>query len=334
MSEPSRKSQIDLDPLERKALSWVEHMTSGQATLADAEALVRWRQESPAHDAAFAEARRLWDDLGPAGRRLRQHHAASPGLVVSSLPRRTASRRRVLRYGFAAAATSTAAAYTVVSPPFGLWPSWRELSADYRTGTGEQREVAVADDISVHLNTQTSIAVRSVAGEAARFELIAGEASFSTAAQAGRSLVVLAAKGRTIARRAKFDMRCVGSSVCVTGIEGEIRIEQQTDAVSIGPGQQVSYDGHGLGEVATVDTDATSAWQRGVLIFRDVPLATVVDEINRYRPGKVVLLDAALGRELISGRFRIDHIDDVLGRIEQVFDARIRSLPGGIVLLG
>jgi transmembrane sensor len=41
-----------------------------------------------------------------------------------------------------------------------------------------------------------------------------------------------------------------------------------------------------------------------------------------------------LGRELVNGRFRIDHIDEVLNRIEQVFDARMRSLPGGIVLLG
>jgi transmembrane sensor len=332
MSEPSRNPQAEIDPIEREALFWVEHITSGQATTADAEALDRWRRQSPAHDAAFAQARGLWDDVGLAGRNLREREAPASGLAIWAMPRRTVSRRGVVGYALAAAA-SGAAGYAVVSPPFGLWPSWRELSADYRTGTGEQRELTFADDISVRLNTQTSIALRSAEGEAARLELIAGEASFAASSQDRRSLVVLAANGRAIASRAKFDVRCLGSSVCVTGLDGEIRVEQQADAVTIGPGQQVRYDGNGLGEVATVDTDATSAWQRGVLIFRDAPLATVVDEINRYRPGKVVLLNAALGRELVNGRFRIDHIDEVLGRIERVFSARIRSLPGGIVLI-
>ena len=35
------------------------------------------------------------------------------------------------------------AGVAVVVPPFGLWPSWRELGADYRTAKGEQRRVVL-----------------------------------------------------------------------------------------------------------------------------------------------------------------------------------------------
>ena len=35
------------------------------------------------------------------------------------------------------------AGVAVVAPPFGLWPSWREVGADYRTAKGEQRRVVL-----------------------------------------------------------------------------------------------------------------------------------------------------------------------------------------------
>ncbi|MGL1493920.1 DUF4880 domain-containing protein, partial [Vibrio parahaemolyticus] len=56
------------DPLKRDAVGWVRHLTSGQATAADAEALRRWCAQSAEHAAAFAAASRLWRDLAPAGR--------------------------------------------------------------------------------------------------------------------------------------------------------------------------------------------------------------------------------------------------------------------------
>ncbi|WZB60942.1 FecR domain-containing protein [Achromobacter xylosoxidans] len=64
----------------------------------------------------------------------------------------------------------------VVAPPFGLWPSWRELGADYRTAKGEQRRVVLPGAAVLDLNTRTSIALR-----AAGVELISGEAAISLA---------------------------------------------------------------------------------------------------------------------------------------------------------
>jgi transmembrane sensor len=45
-----------LDPLIRDALAWVVRLKSGEATLADAERLVDWRAQSPAHERAFRDA--------------------------------------------------------------------------------------------------------------------------------------------------------------------------------------------------------------------------------------------------------------------------------------
>jgi ferric-dicitrate binding protein FerR (iron transport regulator) len=53
-----------LDPLIREALAFVVRMKSGEATLADAERLVDWRAESPAHERAFRDAVRCWQLIG------------------------------------------------------------------------------------------------------------------------------------------------------------------------------------------------------------------------------------------------------------------------------
>jgi transmembrane sensor len=246
------------------------------------------------------------------------------------------NRRFALGGGLAAAAA--AAAYVVVRPPLGLWPSWIELRADYRTGTGEQREVSLSADVSVRMNTQTSIAVRPADNDTDRVELIGGEASFSKRPLAGRSLAVLAADRWITANEAKFDVRHlhgrIGPSVCVTCLQGTLNIARGNEATALTSGQQLRYDNDGLAGVEAIDPDIATAWQRGVLIFRFTPLADVVEEINRYRPGRIVVVDSEIARVLVSGRFQIDALDEVLSQFEQGFGAKIRSLPGGLVLLG
>jgi transmembrane sensor len=311
--------------LKRDARRLFTELVSGDATPADFEAAARWRRQSAAHEAAFTEATRLWQDIGPATRAL----ITEQGPLV--WPQRRMSRRAILgSVGTFAAAT---AIYAAVDPPFGLWPSFDELRADYRTATGEQRALTLADDISVRMNTQTSIAVAASTSSTNQVTLIAGEASFALPQRAATSLTVVAEAGRTIATQARFDIRNSGDGVCVTCLDGEIRVEQGAQVAMVGASRQLRYDRHGLGELATINPTEASAWQNGILIFREAPLSHVVMEINRYRQGRVILLNAALGQRAVNGRFKIQRIDEVLAWIEEVLGAKSRSLPGGIILL-
>lgn len=325
MSESAQN--IELDPLRREAVTWVQQLISGTATHADIAAFKLWRRQSPAHAAAFDDASRIWKDFGVAGQNLRRRGQASMGLA--SLRARPMMSRRVALGGLVAASV---AGFAMVDPPLALWPSLAEMKADYRTATGEQRKVALGSEISIDMNTQTSIALRPGNGSAEQIELIAGEASFATT-QPRHALAVIAADGRTVAGAAQFDVRRVGPSVCVSCLDGEIRIEHRAQEITITSGQQVNYDGDGLRHAVSFDPDIVTAWRRGVLVFRSTPLAEAVAEINRYRPGKIIVLGAALGRSQLSGRFRIDRMDEILGSVERVFGAKARSLPGGIVIL-
>lgn len=334
MTETDRQ-QAELAHLDSEAHGWIRRLTSGDATVSDAETFERWHNRSAAHKAAFSKASELWGAFGAAGQQLRAQ--GFPDMLAAAKTGPQTAKWHVNRrmmISATVAASAAAVGVLIVRPPLDLWPSLSELRADYRTVTGEQRRITIADGVSIAMNTQTSIALRSPAPDADRIELIAGEAAITLARDAARSLIVEAVGARAIASQANFDIRVSERGWAVTCFDGALRVECLGRAVTIGARQKVAYDDRGLDDIVTIDPMLTSAWRDGLLIFRGMPLSEVIEEINRYRPGRVILMDAELGRSPINGRFRIDRTDDVLTQIQQAFGARQRTLPGGIVLLG
>ncbi|CUJ99417.1 fec operon regulator FecR [Achromobacter xylosoxidans] len=182
------------------------------------------------------------------------------------------------------------------------------------------------------MNTQTSIALRSEQPGALRVELIAGEAAFDGQSSSA-ALTVVAGRGSAEARGARFELRNLDGTVCVTCLSGSVRVALGNGATVLGPNQRLFYDRRGLGAVQQIDPAETSAWRQGSLVFRNTPLAEVVAEINRYRRGRVVLLDGARGASALSGRFEIRDTDKVLVQIEKAFGLSATHLPGNVVVL-
>jgi transmembrane sensor len=118
-------------------------------------------------------------------------------------------------------------------------------------------------------------------------------------------------------------------------MDGAMTISQNGRSVQLLRGQQVAYSSTEAIGVPTLVTDAerATAWREKLLIFRDQPLASVVSEVNRYRPGKIVVTNSDLGQRLVNGTFHTDKLDDFVAQVRQLFSADVRSLPGGIVLL-
>jgi transmembrane sensor len=326
----------ELDPVRSEALEWIIRLTSGTGTTADAEALSRWCAQSPGHAAAFAEAARLRRALKLAGREFLAEQRAAASAAGSNVarfpierraigPKTALGRRGFLGGGLAAAAAGVA--YVVVQPPFGLWPSLAEFRADYRTATGQQRGLAFADGITVEMNTQTSIKVRAAQG----IELIAGETEINMA-QPAEPFTVAASNGQAEARQAKFNMRHDESGVCVTCIDGAVEVRQRGKSVMLQPKQQVTYGDHGMGDVVSVDPQVVTAWRHGLLILHDEALAQVIQDVNRYRPGRIILANRELEDRRVNGVFHLDRIDSVIDEVRQL-GATVTTLPGGVVLL-
>jgi len=323
---PGDISEPDL--LLDEALDWVVRLKAGEPTRADIDALQIWRDQSPGHEAAFKKAARLLRHAAIAAQELADQQPTGHAAPAMQRPPRMMARRAVLGGAIAAAA----AGYMVVRPPLGLWPSLAELSADYRTGKGEQRKVLVTADVALELNTQTSVALRSAENDT-QIELISGEASVAAKRQSSRPLVMLAANGRITAAEADFNARCLDGMVSVTCLDGLVDVTQGGNAVRLHKGEQVSYSMSGIEASVAVDPEQVTAWQAGLLIFRDRPLASVVNEVNRYRPGQIIIANADLKRRLVNGTFQLNKLENFVAQVQQLFGVRATSLPGGIVLL-
>ena len=315
---PSNSADSDA-AIGQQAAAWWARLRSDDFTQADAKALRAWCARSPEHARAWRELQQLWQALDPA---LTRAAAAPQRANVLAFPLRPGRR------AFLGGALAAGVAVLALRPPLGAWPSLQEFAADYRTGTGEQRQVALSPQMSVQMNTQTRIDVR--APEA--IELLGGEAEI-LASSARQPVSVVAGAGRLLAQSARFNVRHTDDAVCVTCLAGAVEVVWQQRRLTLDAGQQLVYDERGVQAATAAPKGEASAWRTGALSFVGQPLSQVVDEINRYRPGRVLLRNAELGRRLVRMRFSIGQTDGALAMIRDLYGAQITSLPGGIVLL-
>ena len=125
--------------IQKEAQAWVVRLASGQVSERDAQVFRHWCARSRAHATAFAEARAVWGAMAPAARAVKR--AQQPVNVA--------------RRAWLGGAVAASLGLLVLRPPTDLWPAVAGLAADYATGTGEQREVALDGGVLVQMNTQT-----------------------------------------------------------------------------------------------------------------------------------------------------------------------------------
>jgi transmembrane sensor len=330
----SEQHRPNLNQIEQQAVGWVQKLASGKATAADVAGAEQWRLQDPRHLKAYEDAERIWQRMAVVGRAKYGPDANFMGALQEYGQQRAVMTRRAM-LGAGVASIGAAAIYGMMKPPLGLWPSYSELRADFRTGTGEQRTVAFAGNVEIALNTQTSLAVRSATATEDRIELIAGEASFATPSRSSRALAVFSAGGKVVSEAGQFELRCLGEGdmAVVTCLDGRLRVESGGDVAELQAGQRLSYAAHRVGAINAVDPGAISDWRRGVVVFRNTPLVEAVEEMNRYRAGRIILRNAEQGRRLLSGRFRIDQMEQALAQVEHTFKLNVARYPAGIVVL-
>jgi transmembrane sensor len=330
------------ESIEATAAQWVIRLGGGPLSPDERRALDRWVAEHPDHRMAFDDASSTWADLG----RLRDAPDSLAGDVVSP-PSRAAARLRAPvrsrpRVWGQAGVLAAAVLLAVCLGIAWLGDPVTMLVADYRTAPAEIRTVALPDGSSVDLAPASAIALRFDDSER-RIELLAGVA-FVTAApmtqSEGRPFVVEAANGAARALGTQFMVDRMPDAVRVLVTQHRVEVASISDAakapetVVLSPGQSVRYDRRtGLGPVQDANPEHATAWRRGRLVFDRVSLAEVVAELNRYRHGRIVVADAALGNRTVSGVFDAARLDEALASIVREIGVRTVSVPPFLTLL-
>lgn len=304
------------------ARRWLVRLASGEMTEEEMTICRGWLAD-PLNHRSFERERALWRQLET----VRAAFDSAPAEVVPLRPR--SLLRRVVMVGAIAASLLL----VVFAGPLKT-----ALQADYTTAAGAQRMVALPDGSTALLNTDSAIALQYSAGER-RIALLRGEAFFEVQSDAERPFRVIARDGTAQAIGTAFAVRGDMPTVSVTVSHGVVAVSAPSSAggptVIARQGQRVTYgpDAAPMLQPASVDAEAALAWRRGRVVIDNLPLTEAVDELNRYRPGRILLWGAAARRPSVSLVFALDQIDNALAGLAASQGLTLTALPGGIILL-
>jgi len=318
-------SLISQEPQQRSireaAAEWAVLLADDALDDGQQQALQQWLQADARHAEALAFARRTWAALGslPADKPLRRR--ALP--VAPELARHPRRHARLRRWG-------AAACLALLLGGLGLTQSERlllPLLADHRTASGEVRSLTLADGSEVTLDSASAIRLDYSAGQR-RIELLAGAAIFQVAPQADRPFVVEAAGGSTQALGTRFVVqREAGAGALVGVLEHAVQVTAADQQRRLQEGDSLRYDAAGLHD-AVLDLQRVTSWQRGLLVFDRQPLGQVIEQLNRYRPGYILIGSDAIAQREVSGVFRLDGLDDALATLTREMQLQHRELMG------
>ena len=307
-------ARVPIDPrVLEQAADWLMQLHSGAASAQQRRECERWRASDPEHARAWQRAEALLGKLG----------GLPPELAMPALDRSRASRTSARR-----AALLKLAALLAVVP--GAWllleqQGWRH---DYRTATGERRNIVLADGSRISLNTATTLDVQ-FDGAQRLLTLRRGEIAVHTAPDAQRRpFFVATAEGRLEALGTVFSVRQEEGRTALAVRESRVRVLAHSGAQHIiAAGSQVAFTAAAIGEPRALDAGEL-AWQRGMLLADAMRLHDFALELGRYRPG-IVRCDPRVANVRVSGAFPITDTDAALVMLVSTYPVAARTRLGG-----
>jgi transmembrane sensor len=339
---PTESTPPEAERLLEQACGWLSKMHSGEFSEAEGRQLTNWRAADPAHERAWQKAEVLWQRLEslrgrtiPGSEPLVQERRADfslfaykaasfPGGIEANVPLRSVSANRIqvasspsrrARFRRGKSALAAACALLAITLAAFYPPVWWQ--ADYLTGKGERRAIVLADGSRVLLNTETALAVH-FDDATRRVELVQGEAFFEVAKDASHPFVVTASGSEVRAVGTAFNVRRATHQVLVELSEGVVDVQdpQHLRRVRMRPGQTALIGSDTVDVNLARHPENFALWRDGYLQFDGMPLQAAIEQINRYRPGRVVLLNKRLADRRVSGLFRLNALDQAIAGLK------------------
>lgn len=213
------------------------------------------------------------------------------------------------------------------------------LAADARSATGQWRTLVLEDGTRVTLASDSAVNLRFDARRR-DLELVRGQVLVEVAKDASRPFVTRTREARLTALGTRYVVDRRDAVTVLTMLESRVRVEA-TDPVAAASrvaqaGQRVSVSAQGIGPMEAINPrEVSDAWAFHRLVVRDRPLAEVLDELNRYRPGHIFYDRAALAGIRMAVVLPLDDPDRALRLLaESVPGLTLRSATPYLVWVG
>ena len=337
--------------LRQQAIDWLVRLRSDDVGETEMLAFASWLAQDHAHSEAFAAVENLFDDMvlaamSPVSDAQLQVNSGEAENAVAH-PVKLRSRRPSPRRLFCWMASSLALAAVWLFVVMLVIPAQSHLLnnylSDYHTETGELREIQLADGSRLLLNTNSAISV-AFNTSVRQITLYHGQVRFTVARDVQRPFEVVSDGLVVQALGTVFEVYKRSGEVSVTVQEHavEARVQSRTGnvevsqlaSVDVQQGQQLNYHPGGtLQKPEFIELNQTSAWQQHRLFINDRPLGELIDELGRYRVGRIFLSDKKLKNLRVTGVFSLDNPDEVLSSVRKVLNLKETRLGPWWVLL-
>lgn len=318
--------------IRKDATRWFIRLRHG-ASDREQRAFEVWRDLDPAHGEAFHRIEAAWEATESASYRLADREADQLAVYLDAMengrPAQGKARKRRARR---TTVLSIAIACLLVG---GLWfenPTLLpDLFADVATARGERRTVHLPDGSSVLLDADSALTL-DFDGDERRIQLLRGAAFFDVAAS-NKPFVVNAGGGEMRVLGTSFMVRLIESGGELTLAHGRVKIATEAGNAVLRPGQQIEFGRAGLSATRDVDVDEALAWRDGRFVFYRARLGDVLDAIQRYRPGRILLANQALADERVTGSFLLTDTDAVLHGLSHSIGFHMTIIGGRLIVI-
>ena len=306
---------MDRQAIKQQAALW---LVKDELSPADNQALIRWLNQSPEHQAIYQQLAAKWQALGqivPQPREVTEQPSVesvvpspeapkqpAPAPEITSSSQVNSTRQRSWRTAWWGMAASL-----VLMLCAGIW--WPHPDEHYHLSShvGEQRQLALPDGSTINLNADSRVAVAFNDDERLIY-LLHGDAHFQVAKDTARPFRVRYLDHEFVALGTAFTVN-TRPRLQLKVTEHQVRVD---DIRVIDEGHTVSHRDHWQ---LTQSIENTRDWRRGQLSFEQQPFKEILAQLQPYIEQPIYLMATGEGNELISGTLDLNQPEQALALV-------------------
>ena len=319
------------DVAAEQAARWIVRLSADDRAERDtAQAgFAAWKAADPLHASAAAGMENLLRQLSAVREPAGGDHRPARAALAAIAPKRPRQRLRQL------AAASAVAVLLLLTGALLIGERPAYLLADLRSPTGQWSTHTLADGSRLTLAGGSAVNVRFNAGER-HVELVRGDILVDVAKDAQRPFFVDSGQAAIRALGTRFSVRSEDGATILSMLESKVLAQvPHHPAVVVQAGQRTRITDDGVGPLTAIDAASVQdAWRARQLVVDDLPLAEVLDELARHRPGQLHYDRAQIAGIRVAAVLPLDDTDKALQLLIDNFpQLRIRMLTRYLVMV-
>ncbi|MED5616476.1 FecR family protein [Janthinobacterium sp. P210005] len=312
-----------------QAARWIVRLSADDPAERDSAqaGFAAWKAADPLHATAAAGMENLLRQLNAVREPAGGDHRPARAALAAIAPKPRQRLRQLAAASAVAVLTLTGALVFSERPAY--------LLADLRSPTGQWSTHTLADGSQLTLAGNSAVNVHFNAGER-HVELVQGDILVDVAKDAQRPFIVDSRQAAIRALGTRFSVRREDGATILSMLESKVLAQvPQHPAVVVQAGQRTRITDDGVGPITAIDAASVQeAWRAHQLVVDDLPLAEVLDELARHRPGQLHYDRAQIAGIRVAAVLPLDDTDKALQLLIDNFpQLRIRMLTRYLVMV-